>query len=49
MGTLFRVLSGYYLARAMLRGPLYLLGFLFRRQVNRTARRASRRATRGMR
>lgn len=43
LGTMFKVLSGYYLIRAALRGPRALGAFLVRRQVRRVVNRRIRR------
>lgn len=41
--TLLKLLSGYYLVRALFRGPRAFTGYVVRRQLRRTANKAIRR------
>lgn len=43
MGPLFKLLSGYYLVRALLKGPRYFTAFLTRRTLRRATNRQIRR------
>lgn len=43
MGTLFKLLSGYYLLKALFKGPRYFVGFLTRRTLRRATNRQIRR------